>query len=115
MWLEKRYKGVSDSLSGVCSAEGEVSISLLNLDRDFTPDIFLPLTVQNLSDPFPDTFSPISPSERLQKRFFSPLQKEPDAALLIHPAFEALISNMWLAPNWRLSQPFKKTLLIVMF
>lgn len=38
--------------------------------RDFTLDVFLPLTVQNLSNPFPDTFSPVSPSERLQKRFF---------------------------------------------
>lgn len=49
------------------------------------------------------------------KRDFPLLQKEPDMAFLTHPAFEALISNMWLAPNCRLSQPFKKILLIVKF
>lgn len=32
---KKRYKGASDFLSGVSSAEGEVSISLLNLDKRF--------------------------------------------------------------------------------
>lgn len=60
----------SQTLSGVSSAEGEVSISLPNLDKRFYSRHLLPLTVQNLSDPFPDTFSPASPSERLQKRFF---------------------------------------------
>lgn len=78
---------------------------------DFTPDIVLLLTVQTCQILFLTLSPPLVPQKDF-KRDFSLLEKEPDMAFLTCPASETLISNMWLAPGCRLSQPFKKTPLI---
>lgn len=61
------------------------------------------------------TLSPSSVPLKDFKRNFPYCKRNQTWSFFTSPAFEALISDMWLAPGCRLSQQFKETLLITWF
>lgn len=106
VWLEKK---IEDSLKLylVSPVVKEVSISLPNSDKRFySRHFFTPYCAKPVKVLFP-TLSPPSVPQRTSKDFFPYCKRNQTWPSL--PYIETLISNMWLAPSCRLSQPFQKT------